>query len=125
MLEAKAQRAHLSSSQKIETRIKAEALSKYKHLSPTFTFDVPHFECVSPLGEGQLNLSVHTLGSFKRSPGIIRGGWGEVRKEVPARQNKRREEREPTRGAEPEGEKETSIYGAPGPLYITSYFPAD
>lgn len=49
MFEAKAQRAHLSSSQKIETKIKAEALSKYKHLSPTFTFDVPHFEYISPL----------------------------------------------------------------------------
>lgn len=49
MFEAKAPRAHLSSSQKLETRIKAEALSKYKHLSPTFTFDVPHFECISPL----------------------------------------------------------------------------
>ena len=49
MFEAKAPRAHLSSSQKIETRIKAEALSKYKHLSPMFTFDVLHFEYVSPL----------------------------------------------------------------------------
>lgn len=73
MFEAKAHRAHLSSSQKIETRIKAEALSKYKHLSPTFTFDVPHFEYILLYKKDSLIFPYTHLGPSNGAQGQF--GW--------------------------------------------------
>lgn len=89
MFEAKAQRAHLSSSQKIETRIKAEALSKYKHLSPTFTFDVPHFEYILLYKKDSLIFPHTHTWVLQMEPRDNGGGGSE--KDVPARQNKRGE----------------------------------
>lgn len=53
------------------------------------------------------------------------GGWEGVRKEVPARRNKREEEGNPPEERNGEEKKDISIYGAPGISYITSDFPAD
>lgn len=78
------------------------------------------------LYKDSLIFPVHTLGSFKWSPGTIWGGWGEVRKEVPARQNKREEEKNPPEERNRKGEKkDVSVHGAPGISFSPSAFPAN